>query len=285
MSDKTFRRIILILQIATFFLFLGRAWQHLFWDAPFRALLWDESWMSGIISSIFNISWENYITSPDIDYQIQMFIKGIGWFYILCAIMALMIQKWQKLAGFFMVLGSISLVILAALYCKEKFFSIGQFFEYSIQFSTPALLFWMVKKQEVTPKIIYAIRVIIALTFVCHGLYAINYYPRPGFFVDMTISILKVSEATAEWFLTTAGILDFVIGIGVFLPFRYSKFIIIYAIIWGFLTTLARIWANVYFDFFWESFHQWWFESAYRVAHFLIPMILFLILSEKINEP
>ena len=132
MTDKNFQRLLLIVQTATVFLFLGRAWQHIFWDAPFRSLLWDEGWMSGVVDSVLNMSWENYITSAEIDSNIQSMISGIGLFYLLCALMALMIQKWKKVAGFFMILGSISLVILAALYCKERFFSMGQFFEYSI---------------------------------------------------------------------------------------------------------------------------------------------------------
>lgn len=281
MSDKSFQRLLIIVQIATVFLFLGRGWQHVFWDAPYRALLWDENWMSDIVEAVLNMSWENYITSSEIDHKIQSFIKGLGWFYFLCGFMAIFIQKWKRVAGVFMILGSISLTFLAALYCKEKFFSVGQFFEYSIQFSTPVLLFMMVKQERMCERIVLFLKIIIAMTFICHGLYAINYYPRPGFFVDMTLNVLNISESNAELFLTTAGILDFVIGIGVFLPFRYSKWILIYAVFWGLMTTVARIWANIYFDFFWESLHQWWYEAAYRFSHFLIPLTLFLFLKDE----
>jgi hypothetical protein len=281
MNDKNFQRLILIVQIATVFLFLGRSWQHLFWDAPFRTLLWDEAWMKGIVETVFNTSWKNYITSNDIDFKIQTFIKGLGWFYLLCALMAVFIQKWKKVSGVFMILGAASLVFLAALYCKERFFSVGQFFEFSIQFSTPVLLYLMVKKGEFNERIVLFLKIIIALTFVCHGLYAINYYPRPGLFTEMTINILGISETGAEHFLKLAGVFDFIIGIGIFLPFRFSKYILIYAILWGFMTTIARVWANVYLDFFWESLHQWWFEAAYRVPHFLIPLTLFLFLKQK----
>jgi len=284
MSEKYFQRLVLIVQIATVLLFVGRAWQHIFWDAPFRSLLWDEGWMSRIVESVLNLSWDNYITSVEIDGKIQSTIYGFGLFYLLCAFMALMIQKWKKVAGFFMILGAVSLTLLAALYCKERFFSVGQFFEYSIQFSTPILLYLMVKRNAITEKIVLFLKVIIALTFICHGLYALNYYPRPGLFVDMTLSILGVNENIAELFLTVAGVLDFVIGIGIFLPFRYSKYILIYAIFWGFATTFARLWANVYFDFFWQSLHQWWYEAAYRIPHFLIPLTLYLFLKNEFTS-
>lgn len=281
MKENNFQKLLLVVQAAAVFLFLGRGWQHLFWDAPYRDLLWDERWMKGIIETVFGITWENYITSSVVDNNIQGFIKALGWFYFLCAFFAVFIQKWKKVSGIFMVLGSVSLVILAALYCKEKFFSIGQFFEYSIQFSTPVLLFLMVKNGGLNDKMLLFLKITIALTFVCHGLYAINYYPRPGDFIDMTLTILGISEKSAIQFLTVAGFLDFAIGIGVFLPFKYSKYFLIYAMLWGFATTFARIWANVYFDFFWDSLHQWWYEAAYRVPHFLIPLVLFLFYYKK----
>ncbi len=284
MADKNFQRLLIIVQIAVVLLFLGRAWQHLFWDAPYRALLWDENWMKTIVETIFNSTWNDYITNNENDNKIQAFIKGMGWFYLICALMVILIRKLKKVAGVFMILGSVSLIFLAALYCKEKFFSIGQFFEYSIQFSTPILFYLMVKQEMFTDKILSFLKTIIALTFVCHGLYAINYYPRPGEFTEMTLVILGISETNTEYFLTTAGILDFIIGIGIFLPFRFSKYVLIYAIFWGFFTTLARLWANIYFDFFWESLHQWWYEAAYRAPHFLIPLVLFLYYKSKTNE-
>jgi hypothetical protein len=283
MSDKIFQRLILIVQIAAVLLFLGRAWQHIFWDAPYRALLWDENWMKGIVEALFNTSWDDYLTNNDNDNKIQAFIKSIGWFYLICALMAIMIQKWKKVAGVFMILGSLCLIFLAALYCKERFFSVGQFFEYSIQFSTPIILYLIVKQAKITEKMVLFLKTIIALTFVCHGLYAINYYPRPGEFTEMTLIILGVSETNTEYILTAAGVLDFVIGIGIFLPFRFSKYMLVYAIFWGFSTTIARIWANVYFDFFWESLHQWWYEAAYRAPHFFIPFVLFLYYKNKTN--
>ncbi len=283
MNDKKFQRLLKIVIIASVFLFAGRAWQHLFWDAPFRALLWDESWMKGIVETLLKTNWEDYITDNKFDYKIQAAIRGFGWFYLICALLVLLALRLKKISEVFMFLGSLSLILLAGLYCKERFFSVGQFFEYSIQFSTPLILLMMVRNQRITPKMIYFLKIIIALTFICHGLYAVNYYPRPGRFMDMTINILGISESSAEYFLTIVGYLDFVIGIGVFLSFRYSKYILIYAIIWGFLTTFARIWANVYFEYFLETLHQWWYEAAYRVPHFLIPLVLYLILKDKPN--
>lgn len=267
-----------LVQIATICVFLGRAWQHLVWDAPFRTLLWDENWMSGIITGIFNTSWNDYITSPEVDAGIQMAIKSFGVFYLICALMALFIQRWRKIGAVFMYLGSFSLILLALLYCKERFFSVGQFLEYSLQFSSPVLLYFCVKQSYIRSGLIFWMKVFIAFTFVCHGLYAFGYYPRPGYFTEMTMLILGVSENTAITFLKIAGILDFIIGVGIFLPHKIAKWIMLYAVIWGGLTTLARVVAYVEFDYFWETANQWVFESVYRVPHFTIPLTVWYYL-------
>lgn len=273
---KTKSNLIILLQVATCCVFLGRAWQHLVWDAPFRTLLWDEGIMKGIIEQLWGMSWQDYITSPDTDESIQKLIKGIGWFYILCAIFSLFIKRWKKLAGFFMIAGSLSLVVLAALYCKERFFSVGQFLEYALQFSTPLFLYFFVKQESISPRLLFYMKLAIALTFVCHGLYAVGYYPRPGYFTEMTMNILGIEEGLAIQFLKIAGILDFIIGVGIFLPFRISKWILLYAILWGFFTTIARVWAYVELDYFTETAIQWVHESIYRAPHFLVPCFVYL---------
>lgn len=279
MNSKSKNRLIILLQIAAFCVFLGRGWQHIVWDAPYRTLLWDEQLMKWIVENLFATPWQDYITSPQTDNAIQGFIKWIGWFYISCAFMVLLIRKWQKVAGVFMIIGSISLIILALLYCKERFFSLGQFLEYALQFLSPLFLYYFIKQEVISNRFILVLKIATALTFVCHGLYAIGYYPRPREFTEMTMIILRMEENTAVQFLLLAGIMDFIIGVGVFLPLRFSKWIIIYAVGWGFFTTIARVWANVEMDYFLSSANQFVFESIYRVPHFILPIVLLLLLT------
>jgi DoxX-like protein len=279
---KSIRTIIILLQISTVCVFLGRSWQHLVWDAPFRTLLWDEYWMKGIVENLFSIPWEDYITSPKVDNGINEFVKLMGWFYLICAFMTVMINKWKRVAGVFMIVGSITLIILAMLYCKERFFSLGQFFEYTLQFSSPLFLYHIVKEESIKSRLLFFMKLAIAFTFICHGLYAIGYYPRPGYFTEMTMNILGVEENLAVQFLIFAGIMDFVIGVAIFLPFRFSKWILLYAIFWGFFTTIARIWAYVELDIFLESAKQFVHESVYRVPHFMVPVVLYLLNKWKV---
>lgn len=270
MPEAWFKRIFLMLQIATVAVFLGRAWQHIYWDAPYRTLLWDENWMKPILTRLFGVSWEEYVSNSD--QTIQSIIISVGCFYILCALATIFIQKLKNIAVIILSLGGLSLIVLAALYCKERFFHIGQFFEYTLQWSSPFFLILLFYKQNVIPNIILLMKVVIALTFICHGLYAVGYYPRPVGFMDMTMNILRINDNQAVIFLKTAGILDFIAGVLLFFPKKISIIALLYCITWGFFTSIARVWAHFYPEFLSNFLLQWPHESLYRFPHFLIPL-------------
>lgn len=119
-------------------------------------------------------------------------------------------------------------------------------------------------------------KITIALTFTCHGLYAVGYYPRPFNFVDMSMNSLGISESNAIQYLNVVGFLDFIIAIGLFLPWKISRFALGYAILWGTLTTSARLVSYLEIDQFATLLHQWGFEALYRLPHFLIPCAAWL---------
>lgn len=267
-----------LLQLAAASVFLGRAWQHIYWDAPYRTLLWDEAWMRPLVE-LWGLTWQEYATSPVTNQAIQQFIVYIGWFYVLCALAAIAVKPLGRWARGLLWVGSFGLVVLAALYCKEKFFFIGQFFEYSLQFSAPALLALVAARPQRmhNGRFITAIKVLVALTFTCHGLYAIGFYPRPGYFVSMTMNILPISEAGAVRFLIVAGVLDFLLSVLIFLPGRWAKVGLAYAVFWGTATTLARLWAHFDPSHLDGWLLHWLHESVMRFPHFLLPLLLLLL--------
>ncbi len=285
-SDKANRRILLIVQLAAIGVLAGRAWQHLWWDAPFRSLLWDEGWMRPIVENWFRIPWQSYITSEQTDAFIDGLVGGFGWFYLLCALVAAFARQLPRPFWYLLPASSAALLFLALLYCKERFFSIGQFFEYTLQFLAPYFLFVMLRQRGIRVRLVWCMRLAIALTFTCHGLYAVGYYPRPGSFVDMTLSILPISEEGAHLFLWWAGILDFVMsGFIILAPAKWIKSFLIYAVLWGFATTVARIWAHFYWEFATESLLQWTFEAVYRLPHFLIPLAVLYYVAALDKDP
>ncbi len=267
----------LILRLATFMLFAGRAWQHLFWDAPFRALLWDQNTMEGIVLFFRGGTWQEYVTSAVADRRIQLTITGFGIFYAFMALITLVIRPrhLKRFSGLY-ILSSVSLVFLAVLYMMEKFYHVGQFFEYALQFMLPLLFLYTLTQQINLSRLLLVMKICIALTFTAHGLYAAGFYPQPGVFVDMFISILHVSEPVAKNMLFSAGMLDFIVSVAVFVP-RISKYALLYAALWGGLTAVARTWANFYFDFPFSSMHQNLYETFYRMPHMLVPLAAFFI--------
>jgi hypothetical protein len=286
MKQLTNQRLFLLLQIAVVAVFLGRAWQHLYWDAPYRVLLWDEDWMKPIIAGVFRIDWEAYVTDLSIDRGIQNFIRLTGGFYLICALTAVFISRWKRVGVAILWAGSVSLILLALLYCKEKFFHIGQFLEYTLQWASPLFLVFFYKDQVVNQRFVLFAKIAIALTFICHGLYAVGYYPRPGEFLQMTMAILNAEEAGALTFLNTVGVLDFVVGALLFVRGKGSKIALGYCVFWGLATTLARVWAPLAMgagleNILLQSLH----ESLYRFPHFLMPLFVLSAVVLKSNFP
>lgn len=276
MKQSNQQRVILTLRVAAFMLFAGRAWQHLFWDAPFRALLWDQKIMEGLVVRITGGTWQEYVTSEKADHFIQWVTTGFGIFYSVMAVLTLFVtSRWRKVTWLYVV-SSVSLAFLAFLYSKDKFYHVGQFFEYSIQFLLPLFFIFAVTRKVELSKLNLGMKIAIALTFTSHGLYAFGAYPQPGNFVDMVIHIFHCSESFAKSFLKVAGILDFVISVTIFIP-RLARVSLLYAAIWGGLTALARTWANFYIEFPLDSLHQNLFETFYRLPHMLVPLVVLLI--------
>lgn len=265
-----------LLQAATIGLLLGRAWQHLFWDAPYREFLWDEYWMKDLVSLFFGLSWSEFVGNPVYDERIQFFSQGIGWFYVLAAGAALGIHWLPRLARTVLTTASGASLILALTLWKAQGWQIGQLLEQSLQWTTPLLLAVSSKRSIPEQWARYGTRVAISSTFIGHGLYALGYYPIPGNFLEMTMRSLSIGEDFARQFLFLIGVLDVLAALGVLWPTRFKAAIFSYLIAWGLLTSLARVWGYFSFDF-WENWLQMWvYELFIRFPHFLVPWFLWL---------
>lgn len=265
---------LLSLRTAVIALFLGRAWQHLYWDGPYRSLLWDESWMSPLVSALGG-DWSHWVTSAATDQAITVGVRCIGLLFILAAFAAFRVKgnsKWERSV---LQLAAAWLMILAFIQMKEKFYHLGQFFEYALQWGSPFLLLAVVKKNVVGHGLEWAFRILIALTFICHGLYAVGYYPRPENFLTMTMAGLGLNNAQAEGLLHWAGVLDFLAALLLLIPNRkIAIYGLVYMLFWGFLTTMARVWSYSFLVSWSTVLLQWLHESILRFPHFLVPLSL-----------
>jgi len=280
-----FPRYFRLLQWAVAGVFLGRAWQHLYWDAPYRALLWDEGLMSRPISLLLGMNWDDYIADARIDSTIQSGIQCMGGFYLLCALAAFLLPYYPRICRVLLLLGGISLIFLGALYAKEKFYLAAQFFEYSLQWGSPFLLLALHRKGKVDRQLMFWTKAAIALTFTCHGLFAMGIYPTPGYFIEMVMNILGVSQAAAIDILWVAGILDLILSVLLFLPGKLPLYALAYAVFWGFSTTIARVWAYAGVMQWNDVLLQWLHESVMRAPHFLVPLFLFMVLYRQQTTP
>jgi len=269
------------LKISCFLIFIGRAYQHLFWDAPFRSLLWDQNLLEPLVDFFFNMNWKDYVTNLSIDKNIQFFIKAHGFLYAICAVISLFIKaNTHRIFKIIIAIGSFSLILLSLLQTKEKFYHFAMFFEHAIQFGAPILLLYFLKTKSIF-KLIIPLKLIIAVAFTCHGLYAIGtIYPLPANFVTMTLNILPINEPNAKTLLLIAGILDFAIAICLFIP-KLAKPFLLYATIWGLATAFARILSGFTYDISLSNIHQYLYLTVYRIPHGLIPLLLYLILKTQ----
>ncbi len=266
-----------ILQAAAIAVFSGRAVQYLFWDAPYRALLWDETWIGPLVRKWGWTNWADYAASPQVNNGIQIAIQLTGIIYLFAAVGCIFLLNKNRLWAPVVVLGVLQLFFLAFLYWKSRFFQVGQFFEYSLQIGSPIFLLFWAKHPQHWRRLLPWMRLAIALTFTCHGLYALGFYPVPGNFMDMTMYILGLQDSQARELLRWAGWADLFLSILILLPVRWLMIpTLAYATLWGLATTLARVIGHWYPDFWWHTFTYWTHEALYRFPHFLIPLFVLL---------
>jgi len=284
MSSQSFESILIwIIRLSAFCVFFGRGWEHLFWDAPFRAVLWDQTLMEGLVTSLTDMSWHQYATSAKVNFIIDLSIKLVGAIYIFCALVSLIVQpKHEKLSKVLWV-GFFFLLILSLLFYKNKFYKFGQFIEYSCQMFSPLFLYFLLRYKIERHRFNLLLKAAIALTFVGHGLYALGIYVTPGIWTDMAMSSLdfiglRFSEHQVETTIFYAGILDMLLAIGIFFPNKWwSVPFITWAIIWGFLTAFSRVIGFMNFDPSWHTLFQWLPQTIMRFPHGLIPLAVLCI--------
>ncbi|MEM6802916.1 MAG: hypothetical protein AAF696_16015, partial [Bacteroidota bacterium] len=157
-------------------------------------------------------------------------------------------------------------------------YEIAQLIELSLQVLCPAFL--ALASSRIDQQKLYAyFRLAIALTFMGHGWYALGIiYEQPGHFIEMVVKslgFLGMNAEVAYYFLMVAGILDMLVVIGVFVP-EYIRISALYACIWGFLTSAARLAAYVRLgESFWSQLAIYLPEFLIRVPHFSVPWIVF----------
>lgn len=267
-----------ILTTAILCVLLGRGIFLLLWDAPYRAIVWDEQLLSGIVN-LFG-DWESWVSSMALDQAVIIFTKMQGLTLLLTA--GLLFSPWKKTKDFFLSLSSFHLLLLGFAGFWNAHHQWGYFFEYALQIAMPMayILFHRSQEQRAYKLLVLSA----ALTFFGHGLYAIGYYMRPGRFFDMVIAILPVQEKVAGQLLFFAGVFDMlffcVMIAALFFAHKIPRQLIVtflcLACFWGFTTAWARWFAYVDWQLLSESLWMWGPQVVYRLVHGFAPLWLVL---------
>lgn len=269
-----------VLKYSTIALFIGWGLLHIFWDVPYRALLWKEAWMSGIIERVFGMKWESYVSSERAAFIISSGIIAIGVFHLLCAASVFTLQSHGQKFARLLPLGSLSLLFIGFLLFLDSSYQMIQWLEKALQITTPLFLFALCVKKIAPEKLILPMKVVISITFVCHGLFAMGVLPVPGNFVDMFIMTIGVNESQARQLLKLVGVMDLILGVAIFIP-RMAIPMLAYACFWGFLTAIARPWANIDDMSSSKSIAYWLIQGLYRLPHAGLPLAVLLMIRSQ----
>ena len=256
---------------------------------PLRALLWDENLMSGIITRLSGQDWNWWVTSLDVDDKISHCVMVQGFIFLFFAALTL-IPIRKKSYRYIYFISFINLVFLAFLKYLDNRIGIGNLLEHAAQFTCPLILFLFTAKNDLNKSTELLAKVSVALTFIFHGLFAINFghdwawlnHSRPGHFTEMVMICLGIhEESSANQILFVAGILDFLAAVLIFTKGKLIKVSLLYMILWGLLTAIARPWAHFNISSIMESLNSWIPEMLFRAPHFALPLCLLLALKLK----
>jgi hypothetical protein len=268
------RFLILFLRLGAFLCFAGWTWVHFYWEGPYGILLWQDATYA--FANKLGISWEEFVGSGAEDGLVQIWIARIGWLYLACTVLCITVRNtsWIQMAALLGGSGLLTVLSYAKYLNSQR--QLPMFIEHGGQILIPILLVMALSlgvRHRVT--VITAI-VAFIMTFAGHGSYALGFWPTPANFYGMTTVILGIDHSTAKLFLHTVGLLDFIVCLGIFVPFlrRPSA---LYAAVWGFLTSIARPVAGMSLSLHYWGADQFFQEAVLRAPHVLIPLYLFFL--------
>jgi hypothetical protein len=264
-----------ILRLGAGACFVGWAWQHLRWGAPYDAVLWHPDY-SGWLAGWFGVSWETYVADVMTDRRILLGVRLLGVLYLVLAIIAFTATRRRYVQLACLAIGSASLAFLA--YCKfvNAGYAQAVFVEQGGQVLAPCVLLLALRRGISDRWTIGLAVVAFCATFIGHGIYAIGWAPTPGHFYGLTHAVLGFEEAAADTFLKCAGFLDFLVCGALLFP-KLRQPALAYAVLWGLLTSLARPVAGMSTALPWWGADQFLHEAVYRAPHVALPLFLFLV--------
>ncbi|MDF1826277.1 MAG: hypothetical protein P1U68_16645 [Verrucomicrobiales bacterium] len=273
--SKSDNLLLILLRLGAFGCFAGWAWVHLYWEGPYGVLLWQDATFA--LADRLGVSWDEFVGSGAQDGLVQVWHHRIGWLYLICAILTLTVRTKSRIQMAGLIGGSGLLVILSYAKYLSARQQLPMFVEHGGQMLIPVILVLALAFGVRHRATVIVASVAFVMTFAGHGAYALGFpCPTPANFLGMTSVILKVEAETARTILHVAGALDFLVCLGIFIrPLRKAS--ALYAVIWGFLTALARPVAGMSLALNYWGADQYFHELVLRAPHFMIPLYLLFL--------
>lgn len=265
-----------LLRFCVSILFLGRAWKYYFFESSFREIFWNKKIFGWFVEGVCNVNWNTYLSNARYDGYIEVFEQTLGLYFLISAI-AVLVLKYKKPLQAILIAAFLFQIPQAYFSYAGVLFNWPLLFEFSAQFFSPLILLLFLKEGGISKKLYLFTKVVIAVTFICHAYYALGIFKVPQSFYFLTQRTIGLTKVNADIFLSTAGFLDIIAAIVIFIPNnKLQKAGLIYMIFWGFFTALARPVAYFYAFDAARSLFQHLPDMLIRFPHFLLPLILLL---------
>jgi hypothetical protein len=201
------------------------------------------------------------------------FQRAFGVFFILFFFITLLPQKYlNHIPLFVWIISSVLIFINTFGAFLDADLVIEQIVEHAIKIALPIWYYLYLQKNkhlEITTTIL------ISLTFIGHGIFAMGWHYIPGNFTTMTVTILNINPQNANSFLFIVGLIDLVCAIIVFFH-PLKKIALYYLIFWGFTTAVARTLYGIEVAGNTQTMLFFVANALYRLPHGFLPLILLL---------
>jgi hypothetical protein len=275
------QKLILLLRLGTFLCFAGWTWVHFYWEGPYGVLVWQDATFE--LANKFGIRWEEFVGTGADDGLVQRWLARIAWLYLACTILTVTVRQKSWFQMFLLVLGSGLLTVLAYAKYVAAQCQLPMFVEHGGQILMPILLVMALSLGVRHSLTVVTAVIAFVMTFAGHGSYALGFWPTPANFYAMTSIVLHVEYETAHAILRTVGVLDFVVCIGIFIPYL-RRVCALYAAMWGFLTAIARPIAGMSLTLNYWGADQFLHEAVLRAPHCVIPLYLFFLMKSHTTD-
>ena len=214
-------QIIRILQITVAILLVGRAWQHLFWDAPYEFLFTKQLGFT--------------------DWFVGKWTAVTGWVYLLGVIFCFTLDNRDSRWGYIYVVYSATLLLLAQLYRASNDCEVPTLFLYASQIATPLLYYQLQFTKIPIGRIMNTLKISLTLTLGGYAWYAFGwYYGQKDSWHNGLQNVFGTDQNTASYLLITLGIVECLIIVVLWVkPLQKIGFAGI--LFWGTLLMLASV--------------------------------------------